>query len=118
MLAKATVHKNLGCGTLGGVTSQIDSIVSVDTENLSIDMKSLSTSELYAAYRLYKEADSFGAKSPPSEKLNDLLAEKANDDWLKNFKPEKWTYKENRIEKFEEETIEKVIVHELDIPML
>ena len=81
-------------------------------------MKSLSTSELYAAYRLYKEADKFGAKSPPSEKLNDLLSEKANDDWLKNFKPEKWTLKENRIEKFEEETIEKVIVHELDIPML
>ena len=100
VLAKATVHKNLGCETLGGVTSQIDSIVSVDRSKLTIDMNSLSTSELYAAYRLYREADEFGAKSPPSEKLNDLLAERAVNDWLKNFKPEKWTYKEKRIETF------------------
>ena len=117
VLAKATVYRNLGCETLGGVTDQIDAIVGV-VSGMPLSMETLSMGELYAAYRLYSEAAEFGAKSPPSEKLNDFLAEKALNDWLKNFKAEKWTYREVYSETIEEETIEKSVVHELDIPML
>jgi len=91
--------------------------VSVSSD-IPIVMADLSDSEIYAAYRLYTESGEFGAKNPPSEKLNDLMAERALNDWLKNFKPDKWTYKVKRSEIFEEETVEKVIVNELDIPML
>ena len=114
ILNKAILHKNFGCETLGGVTDQIDALVSASQSN----MHELSDSELYAAYKLYKQAGAFGAKDPPSVKLEDLMAERAMNDWLKNWKPEKWTYKVKRSEIFEEETVEKVIVNELDIPML
>ena len=117
VLAKATVYRNLGCETLGGVTSQIDAIVGL-APGMPLSMESLSMGELYAAYMLYSEADGFGAKSPPSEKLNDLLAEKALNDWLINFKAEKWTYREVHSETIEDETIEKFVIRELDIPML
>lgn len=117
VLAKALVHKNLGCETLSGVIDKIDAIVSVSSD-IPIVMADLSDSEIYAAYRLYTESGEFGAKNPPSEKLNDLMAERALNDWLKNFKPDKWTYKVKRSEIFEEETVEKVTVNELDIPML
>ena len=117
VLAKAFVHKNLGCDTLSGVIDQIDAIVSVSSD-MPIVMTDLSDSELYAAYRLYTDAGDFGAQSPPSEKLNDLLAERAVNGWLKHFNTNKWTYKVTRSEIFEEETVEKVIVNELDIAML
>ena len=88
-------------------------------------MDRLSLGELYAAYRLYLEAAEFGAKSPPSEKLIDFLAEKALNDWLKNFKAEKWTYKELRRETTTygdennaDEIVEKFVVRELDTSLL
>ena len=82
----------------------------------------LSDSELYYAYLLYGQAGELGAKSPPSENLNDLLADRAINHWLKNFKPEKWTMKYKKVEnvksKGDQESIETVVIQELDIELI
>lgn len=61
-------------------------------------MNKMSDSELYYAYMMYGQAGELGAISPPSENLNDLLADRAIKDWLKNFKPTQWTLKTKVIE--------------------
>ena len=85
-------------------------------------MHNLPDKELYYAYLLYGQADELGAKSPPSENLNDLLADRAINHWLKNFKPEKWTMKYKKVEnvksKGEQESIETVVIQELDIELI
>ena len=85
----------LQCDTLSGITDEIDDLLSVKQRNT---LYNLPDSELYYAFLLYQQAGELGAKSPPSENLNDLLADRALDHWLKNFKPEKWTMKYKRIE--------------------
>ena len=54
--------------------------------------------------------------------MNDLLADRAVKDWLKNFKADKWTLRKKITETVVvggvEETVEKVEVEELDVNML
>jgi hypothetical protein len=114
---KAQIYRFFNCETLSGVTTEIDNIL-----GLKAEVEQLPTDELYFAYLLYVNAGVYGAKNPPSEKLNDLLADRAVKDWLKNFKPDKWTLKKKITETVVvggvEETVEKVEVEELDVKML
>ena len=78
--------------------------------------------EVYFAYLLYLGAEQFGTINPPSEKLNDFLAERAISDWLKNFRPDKWTYKRQLDEKIsdgeESTTLQRVVVEDISPKML
>ena len=86
-LFRGTFQQNQG-EKLSGVSSEIDDIL-----GLKADIEQLPTEELYFAYLLHGSAGVYGAKNPPSENLNDLLADRAVKDWLKNFKADKWTFK-------------------------
>jgi len=114
---KAQIYRFLNCETLSGVTTEIDDII-----GLKAELEQLPTDELYFAFLLHASASVYGAKNPPSEKLNDLLADRAVKDWLKNFKADKWTLRKKITETVVvggvEETVEKVEVEELDVNML
>ena len=91
---KSQIKQYLDCDTLGGVPAEINALMEGKTPN----MEELSDKELYYAHMLYNNAGVYGAKSPPSSNFKDLIADRAVNDWLKNFKPEKWTMKRNKIE--------------------
>ena len=87
VLTKATLYSSLGCETLSGVTQSVAKIVSADAE---INLQSASDEELYAAYLLVGEAGAFGAASADQSKLRELIADRASNEWVVNFKPDKW----------------------------
>lgn len=70
---KAQIKSFLQCKTLSDVAREVESILSVESAEIEL----LEIDELYYAYLLYSQVEAVGAKSPPSEKLNDLLADKA-----------------------------------------
>lgn len=72
--------------------------------------------ELYYVYRLMSDDGAFEAQK---NDLTGSLVQRAIDDWLKNFNPTNWTYKQHKIDTDSEgDSIERIVEQELSPEVL
>lgn len=107
---KASLYKSLKCETLSGVNKEIDELLQKLVEGDSLE--SYDISEVYHAYLLGKE-------NGASQSIEKRLVPIAQENWLPNFSPSKWTLKQSKTEIDNEgDTIEKIVERNLDPQVL
>jgi len=114
LFSKVQLYEHLKCGTLSGVASEVDNVLTAPY------LKKIDDTQLYFAFQLHEKGSALGSNNESKDRVRSAIIKRAKIDWIPNFSPDKWTLKRYIME--EERTgdgmTERISKQELDSQLL